>query len=112
MAAAIRVDDPGALLHPGLERLEDPKLSIPPAGPDSVWNPLIWIFGLSRVAAMFVYPLAFVALLLGVAALAGARREGDRWAYRAAVVVTAAWLLVVVVALTPYGGSTHAWLLD
>jgi hypothetical protein len=112
IAAAIRAGDPGALLHPGLDRLDDPKVSIPPAGPDAVWNPLVWIFGLSRVTAIFLYPVAFVALLLGVAALAGARRGGDRRAFRAAVAVTAAWLVVVVVALTPYGSSIFVWLLD
>ncbi|WP_127507183.1 hypothetical protein [Actinoplanes solisilvae] len=110
--AAVRAGDPGALLHPGLERLGDPKESIPPIGPDALWNPLVWIFGWGRVAAMLVYLVAFVALILGLAAIAGARQEGDRRARRAAIAVTAIWLLVVVTALTPYGGSLHSWLLD
>ncbi|MFI7553424.1 hypothetical protein ACIBQ2_27200 [Micromonospora sediminimaris] len=111
-AAALRVDDLPALLSPGVERLGDPKDSLPPVGPDSAWNPLLWVFELSRVVAMFVQPLAAVALLLGLVSLVRTWRVGDRPAFRWLAVGTALWCATAVFALTPYGTQLHHWLLD
>lgn len=112
LAAASRVGDLPALLDPGLERLGDPKDSLPPLGPDSAWNPLLWVFELSRVVAMFVWPLATVAVLLGAVALVRTWRVGDRQTFRRLTVGTALWCATAVVALTPYGTQLHRWLLD
>ncbi|MEU4427162.1 hypothetical protein AB0F81_41615 [Actinoplanes sp. NPDC024001] len=106
--AVAQTGDAGALLDPGLERLGDPKDSLP----DSVWNPLAWLLGISRVVAMLVVVVAPVALLLGLVAVAGSRRVGDRKVFRWSLAGTAAWLLVLVVALTPYGRQMTTWLLD
>ncbi|MEU3454204.1 hypothetical protein ABZ671_11450 [Micromonospora sp. NPDC006766] len=58
--------------------MSDPKDSLPPVGPDSPWNPLLWLFEIGRVVAMFVYPVAFVVLLLGAVAVLRTRHIGDR----------------------------------
>src|SRR3954447_5152900 len=92
LSAAIHRHDLGALFHPGLDRLDDPKVSVPIVGPDSAGNPLVWVFGLSRVFAFFVYPLAVVALTLGALGLLSTRRR-DPVVFRRLVVTTAAWLV-------------------
>ena len=112
LVAALHTGDFPALLDPRLERLGDPKDSLPPAGPDSVWNPLVWVFGVSRVVAMFVYPLVFVALVLGVASLIHIWRTGDRKAFGWLVLSTGMWFALSALALTPYGTQLHGWLLD
>ncbi|MBY8874373.1 hypothetical protein K7640_21310 [Micromonospora sp. PLK6-60] len=112
LVAALRVNDLPAVWDPGLERLGDPKDSLPPVGPDSVWNPLLWVFELGRVVAMFVYPVAFLTVILGAAALARARRVGDRKTFGGLVVGTGAWVALAVLALAPYGTQLHRWLLD
>ncbi|MEV4711372.1 hypothetical protein [Micromonospora sp. NPDC049374] len=112
LAAALRVDDLPALLSPGVERLGDPKDSLPPVGPDSAWNPLLWVFELSRVVAMFVHPLAAVAVLLGLVSLVRTWRVGDRSTFRWLAVSTTLWCATAVLALTPYGTQLHHWLLD
>ncbi|WP_030436927.1 hypothetical protein [Actinoplanes subtropicus] len=111
VAAVIHRRDPGALLRPGLERLGDPKASFPIVGPDSEWNPVVWVFGLSRALGFFVYPLSAAALLLGAAGLLRTRRR-DRALFRRIAAVTAAWLVVGIVAVTPYGAHLLTWLLD
>jgi hypothetical protein len=110
--AALHTGDLPAVLDPGLERLGDPKDAIPPAGPDAWWNPLAWVFGISRVFAMFVYPVAFVALVLGVASLVGTWRTGDRKGFGRLAIATGVWLMLALLALTPYGMQLHHWLLD
>ncbi|MFJ8581101.1 hypothetical protein [Micromonospora sp. NPDC093277] len=112
LVAALHVGDFPAVLDPGLERLGDPKDSLPPIGPDSAWNPLLWVFELSRASAMFVYPLAFVALVFGLAALVRTWRVGDRKAFKWLVVSTGTWLALTALAVTPYGTQLHVWLLD
>ncbi len=112
LVAALHVGDLPAVLDPGVERLGDPKDSLPPVGPYSVWNPLVWVFGLGRVLAMFVYPLAFVTLTLGAVALLQTWRVRDRKAFGRLVVSTGVWCALAVLALTPYGTQLHAWLLD
>ncbi|MEV2239789.1 hypothetical protein [Micromonospora sp. NPDC049891] len=112
LAAALRAGDLPALLDPRLELLGDPKDSLPPVGPDSAWNPLLWVFELSRVVAMFVQPLAAVAVLLGLVSLVRTGRVGDRPAFRWLTVGTALWCAAAVLALTPYGTQLHRWLLD
>lgn len=112
LVAALHTDDLPAVLDPGLERLGDPKDSLPPAGPDSLWNPLVWVFEISRVVAMFVYPVAFVALVLGVPSLVRTWRIGDRQGFGWLVIGTGMWLALAVLALTPYGTQLHGWLLD
>lgn len=112
LVAALHTGDFPAVLDPRLERLGDPKDSLPPAGPDLVWNPLVWVFGISRVVAMFVYPLAFVSLVLGVTSLIRTWRTGDRKAFGWLVISTATWFALAALALTPYGKQLHGWLLD
>ncbi|NGM13389.1 hypothetical protein [Verrucosispora sioxanthis] len=112
LTAALRVDDLPALLSPGVERLGDPKDSLPPVGPDSAWNPLLWAFELSRVVAMFVHPLAAMALLLGLVSLVRTRLIGDRPTFRWLAIGTALWCATAVLSLTPYGMQLHHWLLD
>ncbi|MEG3637360.1 hypothetical protein [Micromonospora palythoicola] len=112
LAAALRAGDLPALLDPGVARLGDPKDSLPPVGPDSVWNPLLWVFELSRVVAMLVQPLAALALLLGLVSLARTWQVGDRSTFRRLAVGTALWCATAVLALTPYGMRLHHWLLD
>ncbi|MFG3602473.1 hypothetical protein [Micromonospora chersina] len=112
LVAAVHTDDLPAVLDPGLERLGDPKDSLPPAGPDSLWNPLVWVFEISRVVAMVVYPVAFVALVLGVPSLVRTWRIGDRKGFGWLVIGTGMWFALAVLALTPYGTQLHGWLLD
>jgi hypothetical protein len=112
LLAMARSGDYLAFFHPGLERLGDPKDSMIPIGPDSVGNPLVWVFGLSRVAAFFVLPIAAVATVLGVFALIPAWRGRDRRAVRRLGIVTGAWVALGVVFLTPYGMAMLTWLLD
>ncbi|MFU8872780.1 hypothetical protein [Micromonospora sp. SL4-19] len=112
LVAALHTGDLPAVLHPGLDRLGDPKDSLPPAGPDSLWNPLVWVFGISRLVAMFVYPVAFVAVVLGVASLVRTRSTGDRKGFNRLAIGTGMWLALAALALTPYGAQLHSWLLD
>ncbi|GIJ09500.1 hypothetical protein ACFFMR_20915 [Micromonospora andamanensis] len=112
LAAALRAGDPRALRDPRLERLGDPKDSLPPVGPDSAWNPLLWVFELSRVVAMLVPLVAAVAVLLGLVSLGRTWRVGDRSAFRWLAVGTALWCVTALLALTPYGTQLHHWLLD
>ncbi|PWU44388.1 hypothetical protein DLE60_10170 [Micromonospora globispora] len=112
LVAALHIGDLPAVLDPRLERLGDPKDSLPPAGPDTAWNPLVWVFGICRAVAMFVYPLAFVTLVLGLAALLHAWRTGDRKTFGWLVINTGAWFALAALALSPYGTQLHGWLLD
>ena len=100
------------MLDPGLERLGDPKYSFSPVGPDSLWNPLVWVFGISRLVAMFVYPFVAVTLTLGIVSLIRTWRIGDRKTFARLVVSTGLWLVPAVLAQTPYGMDLHRWLLD
>ncbi len=43
LSAMNRTGDYAAFLHPGLERLGDPKDAMTPIGPDSTRNPLLWM---------------------------------------------------------------------
>ncbi|WP_320066817.1 hypothetical protein [Micromonospora sp. RTGN7] len=112
LAAVWRTGDLAAVLDPGLERLGDPKDSLPPAGPDSLWNPLLWVFEISRVAAMYVYPLVIAALVVGVPSLIRTWRIGDRRTFARLAVHTGSWLALGALALSPYGTQLHHWLLD
>jgi hypothetical protein len=105
LAAARRNGDLAAVLDPGLERLGDPKDSLPSA-------PLVWVFVIGRLAAMLVYPLAFVALVSGGALLKPTWRTGDRTTFAWLAASTGSWLALGVLALTPYGTALHRWLLD
>jgi hypothetical protein len=108
LLAVVQTGDAGALLDPRLERLGDPKDSMP----DSVWNPLAWVFGVSRLVAMLVFLAAPAALLLGLLAIARSHWAGDRKVFRWSLALTAAWIVVLIVALTPYGQQMNTWLLD
>jgi len=112
LCAMNRTGDSAAFFHPGVERLGDPKDAIPPIGPDSTSNPLVWIFGLSRVIAIFVRPLALAMTALGTAFLATSWRAGNRRAVHLVAAGTAAWLAVGALSLTPYGDALLGWLLD
>jgi hypothetical protein len=109
--AAVRSHDPGAILHPGLERLDDPKVSMD-IGPDSLGNPLVWVFGVCRLVAFFIYPLGFAMLIAGLATLPWARPSADRRTFRRLAVLTAIWLALLLLAVTPYGHDLNVWLLD
>jgi hypothetical protein len=111
LLAVVRSGDWGALLAPGLDRLGDPKDAIP-FGWDSVTNPFAWLFGIARVTAMLVVPVAAIGVLLGGFAVAAGRRDGDRRRVRRALLAIAVWLALAAVAFTPYGGDLHTWLAD
>ncbi|MEV1289549.1 hypothetical protein [Micromonospora sp. NPDC049679] len=112
VTAAIGTGDYAGLLDPGLERFDDPKVWIPPVGPDSVWNPLTWAFGIARAAAIFIAPFAVLAVLFGLAYLP----RPEVWAHRPAAERLAIWTLLcfalVVFTLTPYFAQLQNWLLD
>jgi hypothetical protein len=110
--AAVHAGDAGAILHPGLERLGDPKDALPGIGPDSLWNPLVWIFGICRLIAWAVHPLGIAMLLIGGTALLHTWRRGDRRALAGIAVLTAIWLALFLLAMSPYGGDLLRWLLD
>ena len=112
LSAMARTGDYGAFWHPGLERLGDPKDSMSPIGPDAIGNPLVWIFGLSRLVAFFGRPLALIATVLGIAFLVPVGRAHNRRAVRLLAVSTGAWLAVAVLTFTPYGADLLSWLLD
>ncbi|KUL29999.1 hypothetical protein [Actinoplanes awajinensis] len=110
--AAARADDLGAILHPGLERLGDPKDSLPGVGPDSLVNPLVWIFAGCRLIAWLIYPIGIAMLLLGAATLAHTWRSGDRRTFLRLAVLTVIWLILIALAASPYGNDLLRWLLD
>jgi hypothetical protein len=109
--AVVRSGDWGALLEPGLDRLGDPKDSIP-LGWDSATNPFAWLFGIARVAAMLVIPVVTLGVLLGGFAVVAAHRDGDGGRLRRALLAIGVWLVLAAVAFTPYGGRLHTWLAD
>jgi hypothetical protein len=111
LLAVVRSGDWGALLAPGLDRLGDPKDSIP-FGWESATNPFAWIFGIGRVTAMLVVPVVVLGVLLGGFTLAAARRDGDNRRLRRALLAIGVWLVLAAVAFTPYGGHLHTWLAD
>ncbi|WP_145830885.1 hypothetical protein [Actinoplanes teichomyceticus] len=110
--AAVRVGDAGAVLHPGPERLGDPQESLPGLGPDSLANPLVWIFGVCRLVAWLVHPLSFAMLLFGAVTLAHAWRAGDRRVAARLAVFSGLWLGLLLLAATPYGAGLQRWLLN
>ncbi|GAA4586998.1 hypothetical protein BJY16_008093 [Actinoplanes octamycinicus] len=109
--AAVRADDLGAVLDPGLERLDDPKASMA-IGPDSLWNPLVWIVGACRLIAWLIYPLGIAMLLFGLATLVPAVRSGDRRSTVGLALLSAIWLGLLLLAATSYGQALTSWLLD
>lgn len=109
--AAADVGDPGAILHPGLERLGDPKDSMD-LGPDSVWNPLVWLIGICRLIAWFIFPLGIAMVIFGVATLVHAWRTGARRSVTRVAALTTIWLILIIIAATPYGADLTRWLLD
>ncbi|BCJ40522.1 hypothetical protein GCM10010168_81440 [Actinoplanes ianthinogenes] len=109
--AAVHADDLGAILHPGLERLDDPKASMS-IGPDSLWNPLVWVLGVCRLIAWFLYPLGIAMLIFGLATLVHTVRAGDRRTTARLAVLTAIWLALLLLGATPYGAALANWLLD
>ncbi|GIF42114.1 hypothetical protein [Actinoplanes xinjiangensis] len=109
--AVVRSGDWGALLEPGLDRLGDPKDSIP-LGWDSATNPFAWLFGIARVAAMLVIPVVTLGVLLGGFAVVAAHRDDDGGRLRRALLAIGVWLVLAAVAFTPYGGRLHTWLAD
>jgi predicted lysophospholipase L1 biosynthesis ABC-type transport system permease subunit len=112
LSAALHNGDLPAVLDPRLERLGDPKDSLPPVGPDSSLNPLLWLFEIGRLTAMLVYVVALFTLAFGVFAVLRSWHTGDRKAFRWLVVSTAVLLALVVLFVTPYGRDLHIWLLD
>lgn len=114
LAAAIGTGDWAGLTDPRLERYGDPKNWNPPIGPESVWNPLLWVVELCRWGVMtsLVVPLGFIGALLGLVHLAGRGPSLRRGTFVSLVVSTALCAAVAVVNLTPYGGQLRNWLLD
>lgn len=108
LLAVVQTGDAGALLDPRLERLGDPKDSMP----QSLWNPFAWLLAICRLVAMLVFMAAIGGLVLGLGAIARSQRVGDRRMVRWSLTLTAAWLAVLIVAVTPYGQQMHTWLLD
>jgi hypothetical protein len=111
LLAVIRSGDWGALLDPGLERLDDPKVSIT-AGWDSIWNPVAFLLAIARLTAMLVVPVATIGVLLGGSSLLVAARERDRRGIGRSLLLIVVWLGLFALAFTPYGGQLHTWLAD
>jgi hypothetical protein len=112
LTAAMRTGNYEGLLSPGLEQFDDPKVWIPPFGPDSVWNPLAWIFGLARAVSLFIVPLAAIAGLVGLVCLFRTDARGQRRTFTSLLVGTVACLALVAFTATPYGAQLQNWLLD
>ena len=87
----------------------DPKDAL---GPDVAWNPLLLVFLPIALVAMFAVPLGIVCAAPGLALayLTGLRQ--DRRLRRQLTVASVLCLLVVVVALTPFGREVQLWMLD
>jgi hypothetical protein len=111
LLAVIRSGDWGALLDPGLERLDDPKVSMT-AGWDSIWNPLAFILAIARLTAMLVVPVATIGVLVGVSSLVMAARVRDRQGIGRSLLLIVVWIGLFALAFTPYGGQLHNWLAD
>lgn len=112
LTAAARTGNYQGLLSPGLERFGDPKAYIPPVGPDSVWNPLTWVFGLSRVVCLFMGPLAFIAGLAGLVYLLRLDGRAHRRTFVWLATGTAVCAALVAFTKIPYGAQLQNWLLD
>ncbi|MFI6230911.1 hypothetical protein ACIBCR_26785 [Micromonospora echinospora] len=112
LAAAAGTGDWAGLADPSLERYGDPKDWALPPGPEAPWNPLLWIFAISRVTVMVsgITLLGLVGVAAGVARLAG--RGAGRGRFVALLVGTVLCAAVTVVTLTPYGAQLRTWLLD
>jgi hypothetical protein len=105
LLAVIRTGDHGALLAPGLERLGDPKDSLP----DSA---LVWVFAPGIFVSYFIYAFGFAAVFFGLGMLMHTWQIGDRVTFRRLFASTAAWVLLTAAAITPFGTDLHRWLLD
>ncbi|WP_229073447.1 hypothetical protein [Actinoplanes sp. DH11] len=103
--AAVRAGDPAALVDPGLERLGDPKDSLPD-------SPLVLLLVPGMFVGYFVFASGFVAVLFGLGALMHTWNLGDRATARRLIFSTGAWVLLTAAALTPFGDQLHRWLLD
>jgi hypothetical protein len=112
LAAAVGTGDFQGLLDPGVQRFGDPKDWIPPIGPDSVWNPLAWIFGLARTVSFFIGPLALVVGLIGLAYLVRTNPGSQRRSFVWLLLGTMGCVALVVIPLTPYGAQLGTWLVD
>lgn len=112
VTAAAKTGNWAGLANPGLEQFGDPKDYIPPIGPDSLLNPLSWIFGLARVASFFISPLALTGGVAGSAYLVRIDRLNRPWASTWLLVGTLVCFALVVFALTPYGMALQHWLVD
>ncbi|SCF29950.1 hypothetical protein GA0070618_4987 [Micromonospora echinospora] len=112
LAAAAGTGDWAGLADPSLERYGDPKEWALPPGPETFWNPLLWIFAFSRVTVMLsaITLLGLVGVAAGVVRLA--RRGAGRGRFVALLVGTLLCAAVTVVMLTPYGAQLRTWLLD
>jgi hypothetical protein len=105
LLAAIRTGDYGALLAPGLERLGDPKDSLP----DSV---LFWVFVPGLFLSYFIFVVGFATVFFGLGMLMHTWQVGDRVTFRRLFTSTTAWVLLTAAAITPFGTDLHRWLLD
>jgi hypothetical protein len=111
LLAVIRSGDWGALLDPGLERLDDPKVSMT-AGWDSIWNPLAFVLAIARLTAMLVVPVAAVGVLIAGSTLVTAARARDWPGIGRSLLLIVVWVGLFALAFTPYGGQLHTWLAD
>jgi hypothetical protein len=114
VAAAIGTGDYAGLADPQLERYGDPKDWNPPLGPDSMWNPLVWVIEICRVAVMtgMVVLFGFASAATGLAQLVRHGASLSRGRFAALLVSTVLAASVAVVNLTPYGAQLRHWLLD
>lgn len=93
ICAVVATGDYGAVLAPGLDRLGDPKDSLPdsPVG--------LWAIGVPMAILIYVWFLPVIGFILALV-----RPRSVRWALF--------WAAMTVLVFSPYGSQLRYWLLD
>lgn len=92
ICAVLATGDLGALLDPGLDRLGDPKDSLPS-------GPMMWVIGLPAAFVIYVWFLPLIGFVLALF-----RPRSWRWML--------VWAVLTLLIFSPYGSELHRWLLD
>ncbi|MDR6321634.1 hypothetical protein [Actinoplanes couchii] len=92
LCAVLATGDWGALFDPGLDRLGDPKDSLPS-------GPMLWVVGLPAAFVIYVWFLPLIGFVLALF-----RPRSRRWML--------VWALLTLLIFSPYGSALHRWLID